>query len=110
MFKQPNSIMNALVSVLFLTLLIVNSAQARDQTFDNVCKKCHTGGLRSWISGAPSIKKRSQWKEIFERDSSERMKEIVINGTEDHKRKGGCQNCSPQDIAGAIDYMLSVVK
>ena len=85
-------------------------AEVENKTFSEVCRSCHTGGFKGWLSGAPNIKDKNKWKKYIEQDSIEKMKKIVIKGTDDHKAKGGCEKCSDEDIIGAIDYIMSLVK
>ncbi len=93
----------------FLTSLSSTSSFAEDSTFSNVCSDCHTGGFKGWISGAPNVNKKHKWDEFLNRHTADEMKEIVLNGSDDHKRKGGCKTCSSNDIESAVDYMLTLV-
>ncbi len=98
---------------LFLASLLSVSSYifaAENPTFEKVCSSCHTGGFKGWVSGAPNINKKAEWEEFLERDSENRMSEIVLKGTDDHKTKGGCSKCSDESILGAVDYILSKVK
>lgn len=79
-------------------------------TFNSVCAECHTGGFKGFMSGAPNVKKPATWQEYLQRDSKDRMREIVLRGTKDHKAKGGCATCSDQQIFDAIDYILTRVQ
>jgi len=96
--------------MLLLVFLFNHSVQASDRTFNNYCSDCHTGGFKGWMSGAPNVESKDQWKKFLERDSLEQMKTIVLNGSDDHKVKGGCRKCSNVDVIDAIDYMMSLVK
>ncbi len=98
-----------LASIVF-TALASTSVFAEDGTFANVCSECHTGGFKGWVSGAPNVKKEHKWEEFLNRHTAEEMKEIVLNGSEDHKQKGGCKTCSDDDIRAAVDYVLTLVE
>lgn len=93
-----------------LVLLVSNQTQAGTDTFNSVCAECHTGGFKGFMSGAPNVNKPATWKKFFERDSEERMREIVLRGTEDHKPKGGCTSCTDQQIIDVLDYLMSRVR
>ncbi|NOR51521.1 MAG: hypothetical protein GQ470_02780 [Gammaproteobacteria bacterium] len=110
MFTQSNTVKNLSLSFVLLATLASPSLQAEDITFAEVCSDCHTGGFRGWLSGAPNVKDKSDWSKLLERDSLEQMRDIVLNGTDDHKRKGGCKICSDDVVVNAIDYMMSLVK
>jgi len=96
--------------VVLIAALSTTSVLAEDKTFADVCSECHTGGFKGWVSGAPNVKEKDKWQKFIERDSITKMREIVLNGTDDHKRKGGCETCSNSDVVDAIDYMMSLVK
>lgn len=110
MFRNRQLITKSTIPFIFSVLLTSTSLYADNNTFDDVCESCHTGGFKGWISGAPNVKKKSQWQEYIERDSIEEMQDIVINGSDDHKVKGDCKTCSNEQIIEAIDYMMSLVK
>lgn len=94
------------LAILTASLLLSTQSQGANRTFDKVCKSCHTGGLKGFISGAPNINKPTSWIKYLERDSVEQMQQIVIHGNADHKAKGDCDHCSDQQVIDAIDYML----
>lgn len=106
--KSVTSKSTFFVITLFMAMSI--SVKAENATFNKVCKECHTGGFKGWVSGAPNIKEKSDWEEYIERDTIEQMKEVVLLGTDNHKVKGGCKKCSDEEILGAVDYVLSNVK
>ena len=109
--KIPKIVLKiAFVHFVLIAVLTTTSVQAEDKTFADVCSECHTGGFKGWVSGAPNVKEKDEWKKFIERDFIPKMREIVLNGTDDHKKKGGCENCSNSDVIGAIDYMMSLVK
>lgn len=81
-----------------------------DGAFDTVCASCHTGGLRGMISGAPNINRTETWRPYLAQHSSDQMQWIVLNGTADHKARGGCDSCTDQQITEALEYLLSVVE
>lgn len=81
-----------------------------DDTFNAVCATCHTGGLRGMISGAPNVNRPTAWQPYLAQHSPDQMLRIVLNGTADHKARGGCDRCTDQQIADALQYLLSVVQ
>lgn len=94
-----------------LLLMAATSAQAGSvDTFSSVCAECHTGGIKGFMSGAPNVNKPASWQKFLERDSEDRMREIVLRGTKDHKAKGGCTTCSDQQIIEVLDYLLTRVR
>ena len=101
-----------ILAVLFILLAFVMTShgQTENKTFSEVCQSCHTGGFKGWLSGAPNVKDKSKWEKYIKRDPVEKMKEIVLKGTKDHKAKGGCEKCSDGEIRAAVDYMMLLVR
>ena len=110
MFNKRNILKKNTFPFILSALLISNHSNASNNTFDDVCESCHTGGFKGWISGAPNVEKKSDWQKYIERDSIHEMQKIVLNGSENHKVKGDCKSCSDEQIIEAIDYMMSLVK
>lgn len=106
---MKNKLINTLV-LLSLSWALCANTMAEHATFEKVCQSCHTGGFKGWVSGAPNIHKQQEWQTYLKRDSIETMKKIVLEGNDDHKRKGGCSKCSDEDITSALEYMLSKVQ
>ncbi len=86
------------------------SLQAENAAFEKVCQSCHTGGFKGWVSGAPNVNSKDDWAKFHERDSEADMRDIVLNGLNDHELKGGCSKCSNEEINSAIDYILLKTK
>ena len=110
MFNKINFVKKLSISFIFLAFFVSNHALAEDKTFTEVCRSCHTGGFTGWLSGAPNVKDKSKWEKYIKRNSIEKMREIVLKGTKDHKAKGGCEECSDREIIATIDYMMSLVR
>lgn len=98
------------VPFILLAFVMTSHGQTENKTFSEVCRSCHTGGFKGWLSGAPNVKDKSKWEKYIKRNPIEEMKEIVLKGTEDHKAKGGCEKCTDEEIRATIDYMMSLVK
>ncbi|MDJ0992505.1 MAG: c-type cytochrome [Dinoroseobacter sp.] len=105
---MKRSILFALVFAIASNLL--PKTVLANETFDAVCAACHTGGLRGMISGAPNVKRPDAWRPHLSQHSPDQMLRIVLNGTADHKARGGCDSCSDQQITEALEYLLSVVQ
>ncbi|MDT8318444.1 MAG: c-type cytochrome [bacterium] len=110
MFNKTNFVRKFTVPFLLLAFDASSYAQPENKIFSEVCRSCHTGGFKGWLSGAPNVKDKNKWKKYIKRGSIEKMRDILIKGSEDHKAKGGCDKCSNDDIVGAIDYIMLLVK
>ena len=78
-------------------------------TFENSCASCHTGGFKGWMSGAPEIGEKEDWAKFFEKGEST-MNKNVFEGSKRHETKGGCDDCTEEQIEAAIAYILSETK
>lgn len=102
---------NILIVCLLALIVFMNVSYASgEKVFENNCASCHSGGLKGWLSGAPAIGDKSDWSEFFDKNSLETMKSVVLNGENNHKKKGGCEDCSDDDINLAVDYVHSKSK
>lgn len=96
---------NATLFICLMSSQIVNAA-SENKVFNKVCQSCHTGGFKGFMSGAPSIEDKDAWQEYLKNHSADEMKTIVLQGSDEHKVKGGCKKCSDEEIIGALEYML----
>ncbi|WP_070963941.1 c-type cytochrome [Vibrio sonorensis] len=86
------------------------SAMAGEAAFEKVCSSCHSGGFKGMVTGAPNVNEREEWQSFHASKNEEEMRQVVMQGLNDHKPKGGCKKCSDSEINAAIDYVLSVTK
>ena len=74
--------------------------------FENNCASCHTSGFKGWLSGAPEIGEKAEWKKHFENDLTT-LTEHVFEGTQRHEARGDCEECSQEQIKKAIEYIVA---
>ncbi|MCV0425529.1 MAG: c-type cytochrome [Roseibium sp.] len=103
---QNSPLLKSILLMVGLMTLSITQTQAGADTFNSVCAECHTGGIKGFISGAPNINNPASWQKFLNRDTVEKMREIVLRGTKDHKPKGGCASCSDQQVIEALDYII----
>ena len=77
--------------------------------FEESCASCHTGGFKAWLSGSPEIGDMDDWKPFFDKGLSE-MTRNVFEGSKRHKAKGGCDECTKEQIKAAIEYIMAETK
>lgn len=104
----------ALVSTVmsFLVFPSVNAQETNnigETTFKNECASCHTGGFKGWVSGSPEIGVKADWVEFFKKSTLE-MTQATIKGTEGMDPKGGCKNCTDEEIEQAVEYIVTQTK
>jgi len=80
-------------------------ADVGQQHYENICKMCHESGL----AGAPKFGDKKDWAPRV----AEGIETLVKHALEGYKAmpaKGGCMDCSDEDIKKTVEYMVSKVK
>lgn len=54
------------ISMASTFVLLSSTAHSENKTFEKVCKSCHTGGFKGFMSGAPSIKDKKPGKNTWQ--------------------------------------------
>ncbi|MEK6744892.1 MAG: c-type cytochrome [Nitrospirota bacterium] len=81
------------------------AARTGKQVYESVCIACHGTGA----AGAPKFGDTA-W---VEREKKEGLKELVkdaIKGERAMPPKGGCTDCSDNEIRAAVQYMIDAAK
>ncbi|MCC5855283.1 MAG: cytochrome c5 family protein [Idiomarina sp.] len=86
------------------TAAAAQSGEARsgEQVYNQACGACHNGGLL----GAPKINDAGDWEGRLSQ-GMDVLLEHSINGFNAMPPRGGCANCSDEEILAAIEYMIS---
>jgi cytochrome c5 len=66
------------------------------------CMACHAAG----VAGAPKLGDSQAWSPRIAK-GNEALVQSVTNGLNAMPPKGGCMNCSDDELRGAVDYMVS---
>lgn len=72
--------------------------------YDQACFACHGSG----VLGAPKINVADQWSPRLE-NGFDTVWENAIKGIGGMPAKGGCMDCSDDDIKAAIEHMISEI-
>jgi len=91
--------------LLITSVSMAAAARTGQQVYEAVCKACHATG----ISGAPKFGDKA-WLQL---ERQEGMKELVkdaIKGERAMPPKGGCADCSDDEIRAAVKYMIDSAK
>ena len=76
--------------------------------FNKSCITCHLYGT----AGAMQLTDKIAWEELISKNTKEEIFLNVFNGFTGKRgpmpKKGGCNNCSEEDIFDAIEYILSI--
>ncbi len=107
------SIMVALICLFTTTIVVAaddnTSGQSGKAIFKEHCKKCHTGGIGGFFSGAPDIDDQEDWEERAPR-GLDKLTSSTIAGTDDMDARGECTECTDEDIRAAVEYILEKVQ
>ncbi len=79
--------------------VITNIGQHR---YEETCHICHGAGL----AGAPKFKDKADWAPRIA-DGMDLLVKRAIEGYKAMPPKGGCMNCSDEEIKKAVEYMVS---
>ncbi|WP_144393091.1 c-type cytochrome [Pleionea sediminis] len=71
--------------------------------YSTYCSACHADG----IGGAPKFGDASVWSSRVEASGMEGLVSSVINGKGIMPPKGGCANCSDDELKKAVEHMVS---
>ena len=73
-----------------------------ESIYKQVCQACHNTG----VAGAPKKDDKALWaKRLNERGNYQKLLENAINGYALMPPRGGCGDCSDEEISLAIQYM-----
>ena len=71
------------------------------QVYDQFCFACHTSG----VGGAPKMGDAAAWAPRRDKGMDVLM-DSTLNGLNAMPAKGTCMNCSDDELAEAVNYML----
>ena len=80
-----------------------------EKIYERICADCHDGGFWGWISGAPSIHNKSDWEKYLKKDLLELIQSAKKGTDGGMDPKGGCEECTDEEIGMAVNYMVSQV-
>ncbi len=66
------------------------------------CMACHAAG----VAGAPKLGDSEAWSPRLAK-GNDVLVQSVMNGLNAMPPKGGCMNCSDDELRGAVEYMVS---
>ena len=81
----------------------LEGAKARDgyTLYQQLCSSCHSAGLE----GVPQLDQPSQWEGRREQ-GIDALYRNTLEGIGDMPARGLCDNCSDEEIRGAVEFML----
>ncbi|MFN2362138.1 MAG: cytochrome c5 family protein [Marinobacter sp.] len=79
--------------------------RAGNEVYDAACAACHNSGA----AGAPKFGDGDAWADRVDK-GMETLVDHAINGFKGMPAKGGCSNCSDEEIEVAVEYMVDEVE
>lgn len=80
-------------------------AQSGQAVYDSSCVSCHRPG----VAGAPKLGDAQAWEPLLAK-GVEAMTDTVVKGSGAMPPNGGCADCSREDLAAAVQYMVDQVQ
>lgn len=77
------------------------SPQAADAVYAASCAACHTSGA----AGAPRLGDKSSWRARIAQ-GNDRLYANALKGLNAMPARGGCSDCTEEDIRKVVDYMV----
>ena len=79
--------------------------QKAKQQYQQYCAVCHDMGA----GGAPKFAVREQWQSRLDARKRDGLVHSAIHGYGNMPAMGGCYDCTEQEIAAMVDYMLGAL-
>jgi len=80
-------------------------AVSGEDVFKASCANCHDSLIGGFFSGAPSIEKKAAWAPLLPK-GVEGLTQATISGIGKMAARGGCAECSDEDIRAAVEYIV----
>ena len=114
--KLSNPVALALGALSLTSLIACGSAKqpitadsSGSDVYAQSCAGCHNGGLKGWMTGAPKVGDAQAWQPLIAK-GIEAMTAASIQGFNKMPAKGGCEECSDEQIKAAIEVMVEQSK
>ncbi len=99
------------LNVTGIALATSHSAPARsgEAVFEESCANCHTGGIGGFFSKAPDIDDAEDW-EARTPKGLDALTANTIMGFGEMAARGGCVECTDEEIRAAVEYTLENIE
>lgn len=78
------------------------TAMSGEQIYNKTCVTCHGAG----VAGAPILGDKAAWAPRISSLGVDGLVKTAISGIKAMPPKGGCMNCSDDDIKAAVEFMV----
>jgi cytochrome c5 len=84
---------------------VQGSPDAGQKIYEHFCSTCHAKNPIIAV-GAPEVGSKTAWEPFIKNQTIDKMMTVVDSGLGAMPPRGGCFECSDQDLKAAIEYML----
>jgi len=82
-----------------------SSAPFGQEVFETSCANCHDSFVGGFFSGAPAIGDKADWELLIPK-GIDGLTGTTIAGIGEMAARGGCAECSDEEIRAAVEYIL----
>ncbi len=82
-----------------------SSEASGQEVFESSCANCHDSFIGGFFSGAPAIGDKADWELLIPK-GIDGLTQTTIAGIGEMGERGGCSECSDEEIRAAVEYIL----
>lgn len=99
----------AAVSLLGMGVAVAETSgpeKSGSEVYEESCANCHSGGFGGFFSGAPEVGDSSDWTALLDK-GVDGLVAATLTGIGKMAARGGCQDCTDEQIRAAVEYMVA---
>ena len=82
-----------------------SEAPSGQAVFEESCANCHDSFINGFVTGAPQLGDEDEWA-VLAAKGIDGLTDTTIAGIGEMAARGGCAECSDEEIRAAIQYIL----
>jgi cytochrome c5 len=82
-----------------------SAAPSGQEVFEASCANCHDSFIGGFFSGAPALGDKADWEALIPK-GIDGLTGTTIAGIGGMEERGGCADCSDEEIRAAVEYIL----
>jgi cytochrome c5 len=82
-----------------------STAPSGQEVFESSCANCHDSLIGGFFSGAPTLGDKADWELVVPK-GIDGLTGTTIAGIGEMDARGGCVECSDEEIRAAVEYIL----
>ena len=81
------------------------TAPSGQVVFETSCANCHDSLIGGFFSGAPALGDKADWEPLLPK-GIDGLTGTTLAGTEEMAARGGCAECTDEEIRSAVEYIV----